>query len=163
MGRVTLSTGLAGMSGTVGDLVLEGRSGGIVAKARATAPPRRSEATKAGERRMARLSLAWHALDGESFAAWRTLAEDSAVRNPATGAWTVPNPYNLFCKYAGKVRQVDPEASLEGFRPPGTPFGGDAVGLVAQASLPAGAEFAGTENTAASPHPAPLPQREEGF
>ena len=127
MGRVALSTGLAGMSGVVGDLLFEQRAGGTVAKARPTAPPRRTEGSKAGERRLVWLSAAWNALDEERFRAWRRFAEASAVRNPATAAWVVPNPYNLFCKYAGRVRQVDPLASLEGFVPPEGPFGGDGV------------------------------------
>ena len=134
MGRVVLSTGLAGMSGTIGDLQLENRAGGTVAKARSTTPPRRTEATKTGERRVRWLAYAWHALDTASFEAWKTLAWESAVRNPATGAWVVPNPYNLFCKYGGRVRQVDPAASLAGFRPPETPFGGDGVGVTVSPS-----------------------------
>ena len=117
------------MSGVVGDLLFEQRAGGTVAKARPTAPPRRTEGSKAGERRLVWLSAAWNALDEGSFQAWRRFAEASAVRNPATGAWVVPNPYNLFCKYAGRVRQIDPGASLEGFRPPEGPFGGDSLGL----------------------------------
>lgn len=134
------------MSGTVGDLVFEQRAGGPVVKARRAAPPRRTAGQLESERRLALLSLAWHALDGASFAAWRRFAEGEAVRNPASGARVVPNPYNLFSKYAGKARQVDPSASLEGFRPPATPFGGDAV--VITVSLPSGRGSGGVESLA---------------
>ena len=134
MGRVVLSTGLAGMSGTIGGLQLEQRAGGTVAKARATTPPRRTKAMKDGERRVERLAVAWNALDTESFEAWKAFAWDSAVRNNLTGAHVVPNPYNLFCRYAGRVRQVDPAAPLVGFRPPEGPFGGDGVGVTVSPS-----------------------------
>ena len=122
------------MSGTIGDLQLEQRAGGTVAKARATRPPRRTPGMMEGERRVQWLAYAWRTLDTASFEAWRAFSEAASVRNPATGAYVTPNPYNLFCKYAGRVRQVDPSASLVGFRPPVGPFGGDGVGVTVSPS-----------------------------
>ena len=145
MARAALSLPFSGLSGSLGDNVIVQLPDGPQVRRRTPVRRGRTPAQDAARLRIAPVSRAWEGLDERAFQAWRRYALRSAWRNPATGAIVTPKAYALFVGLACRARQVDPGVELAAFMPPERPFAGDSVRVVAQASPPAKAPFAGTE------------------
>ena len=150
MAKAALALPFSGISGPLGGTSIVQRPDGPVVRARVYRPRKPTPPQAAAGARLGVVGEAWRSLDDATFEAWRAFARASAWRNPATGAVVVPQPYRLFVAHATKARQVDPALDLGGFMPPAQPFLGDSVRVVAQASPPTKAPFAGTEARATS-------------
>ena len=121
-----------GVSGRLGGLQYAQGPVGTIWK---SMPPPRLRFTpgeRAQQDRVRRIGAAWRTLGLEEIGLWREFAEGAVAMLPAMRRPPAA-PYNAFLALGTRVLQVDPRAALPR-TPPASPFGGDAVTVVGEAS-----------------------------
>lgn len=135
-------------------VVVRGRSGPVVRK-QAVYKRRSTPEQAVQEGRLKAVAAVWSEFGAAEAQAWNGYAATIEKRDGVTGVAYSPSGYNAFSALAYRILQMDPTAAVPHWPPTGT-FLGDSVVVsvssVAQASLPANPDIAGTEACTTGDH-----------